>query len=168
MMNTGHVRTSARVILADGQQRVLLFKAHKNVHDHGQGSLWFTPGGGVEEGEELHVAAARELFEETGVTVDPAALGPMVAYSEGFADVPGLAAGHYLDTYFFHRVEQHEIDRSGHTDWELQQLFDARWWTLTELRETREEIVPRPLADLAERFFTGRIPSEPIVIPWHL
>jgi 8-oxo-dGTP pyrophosphatase MutT (NUDIX family)/heme-degrading monooxygenase HmoA len=162
-----YVRRSARVILVDDQQRVLLFHAHKDIRDHSKGTLWFTPGGGVDEGEELHVAAARELLEETGLTVKPEDLQPMVAYSEGLADFPGWVSGQMRDSYFFLRIGRLEIDKSGHTDFESQQLFDSRWWTLEELRTTTEEIVPKPLADLVEQFCAEKIPSEPLVIPWH-
>ena len=44
--------------------------------------FWFTIGGAVEHGETLREAAARELREEAGITVDPELLG------EPFATAP--------------------------------------------------------------------------------
>ena len=44
--------------------------------------FWFTIGGAVEPGETLREAAARELREEAGITVDPELLG------EPFATAP--------------------------------------------------------------------------------
>ncbi len=38
------------------------------------GGGWFLPGGHVEQGERPHESAAREVFEETGISVDPASL----------------------------------------------------------------------------------------------
>jgi 8-oxo-dGTP pyrophosphatase MutT (NUDIX family) len=35
---------------------------------------WFIPGGHVEQGEAPHVSAAREVWEETEITVDPESL----------------------------------------------------------------------------------------------
>lgn len=36
--------------------------------DNKEGDAWQMPQGGIDEGEELHAAALRELWEETGVT----------------------------------------------------------------------------------------------------
>ncbi|NNH71483.1 NUDIX domain-containing protein [Nocardia uniformis] len=69
------VRTSARIVLLDENDRVLLLRGHDpQVPDV---PFWFTIGGGVEPGESLRTAAIRELHEETGYRADPAQLrGP--------------------------------------------------------------------------------------------
>ena len=38
--------------------------------DNKEGDAWQMPQGGIDDGEELHAAAMRELHEETGVTPD--------------------------------------------------------------------------------------------------
>lgn len=43
--------------------------------------FWFTIGGAVEPGETLREAAARELLEEAGITVDQALLGEPIETS---------------------------------------------------------------------------------------
>jgi 8-oxo-dGTP diphosphatase len=63
-------RPSSRLLVVDAQNRVLLFK-----FNHTRGALsgqqfWATPGGGLDPGETYEQAACRELFEETGLTVD--------------------------------------------------------------------------------------------------
>jgi 8-oxo-dGTP pyrophosphatase MutT (NUDIX family) len=59
---TEFTRRSARVLLLDASDRLLLVQS---------GDAWLVPGGGVEEGEGLAEAAARDLREETGSPSHP-------------------------------------------------------------------------------------------------
>ncbi|GAB0107836.1 NUDIX domain-containing protein [Nocardia sp. JMUB6875] len=70
------VRTSARVVLLDENDRVLLLQGvDPKVPDV---PFWFTIGGGVNPGETLREAAIRELYEETGHAADSSSLrGPL-------------------------------------------------------------------------------------------
>lgn len=42
--------------------------------DNKEGDAWQMPQGGIDEGEEIHAAALRELWEETGVTAEHATI----------------------------------------------------------------------------------------------
>ena len=56
---------AASAVIFDGRGRVLLVKRGKEP----QKGRWSVPGGSVEPGETLMEAAAREVREETGLTV---------------------------------------------------------------------------------------------------
>ena len=70
-------RVAARALVLDADGRILLVEHSDPSRPH-DGSWWITPGGGRATGESAQAAAARELWEETGLVVDPAMLGPSV------------------------------------------------------------------------------------------
>ena len=70
-------RKTARVLPVDPEGRVLLL--HGWDPHHPERPFWFTIGGAAEGGESLRDAAARELYEETRISVDPARLGEPIA-----------------------------------------------------------------------------------------
>ncbi len=53
-----------RVILLDEDKRMLLVRQHHEDRD-----IWMVPGGRIEEGENAAEAAAREVMEETGLSI---------------------------------------------------------------------------------------------------
>ncbi|MFI0983281.1 NUDIX hydrolase [Streptomyces sp. NPDC021093] len=159
-------RESARVLVRDGEGRVLLFRFREFGEGHGGGYGWCVPGGGVESGESLAEAAARELGEETGLVVAAEALGGVVAETAGHADL-GWAVGEFRDVFFQCQVGAYEVDASGLVAVERDHHAGHRWWTVEELRETAETVHPFGLAELVGELMAGRVPVEPVRLPWH-
>ena len=71
---------SASVVLWRGEE-ILVMKRAGGFSAGG----WFIPGGHVEQGERPVESAARELFEEAGIAIDPAALSlvDVMSYETG-------------------------------------------------------------------------------------
>jgi 8-oxo-dGTP pyrophosphatase MutT (NUDIX family) len=135
-------RTAARILLLDKKDRVLLFHGH----DNGQ-SYWFTVGGGVERGEDIRVAALRELLEETGLDLpDEQLIGPVWRRRAAFSfDGRSYDAEEW---FFLARTTVTEIDTVGFTQIELDTIDEHRWWSAEDLRATSDVIYPVQLADL--------------------
>jgi 8-oxo-dGTP pyrophosphatase MutT (NUDIX family) len=104
-----YARRTARVLLVDGADRLLLLRFRFRPGTTPRPYGWLTPGGGVHDGEALANTAARELAEEVGLEVDAADLGDPVAYTLGYADV-GWAVGDFRDDFFYLRVDGHDMD----------------------------------------------------------
>ncbi|MFE6497177.1 NUDIX hydrolase [Streptomyces sp. NPDC057748] len=161
-----YCRKSARVLLIDELDRLLLLKFHVDPDAPESRHGWCTPGGGVEDGETLAEAAARELREETGLSVEPEALGSAVAETSGYADV-GWAEGIFRDVFFQLRVTSHQVDVTGQEAHERKYHAGYRWWSIADLAATDETVYPFGLAKLAAALVAGHAPADPIQLPWH-
>jgi 8-oxo-dGTP pyrophosphatase MutT (NUDIX family) len=139
-------RRAARVLLIDAHDRVLLFQGWDPQYaDRGQ--WWFTPGGGLEAGETPAQGAARELQEETGLVVDPAALGATV--HQRVTTFPwGDVVFEQSEDYFVLRVDSHDVDTSGFDEVETAAVIGHRWWHREDLAVTAERYYPGELLEL--------------------
>jgi len=142
-------RRAARVLLVDGAGRTLLLHGGDPARP-GQ-RWWFTPGGGLDDGETLAEGAARELFEETGLRVDPAELGDPVWHETTEFSYRTTAYRQEQD-FFLLRVAEWRVDTAGMDDDEQQTITEHRWWSAAEIEASDEQIFPRELAGLLRRF----------------
>jgi 8-oxo-dGTP pyrophosphatase MutT (NUDIX family) len=117
-------RQTARVLPVNREGRVLLLHGWDPLRP--EQPFWFTIGGGAEHGESLREAGARELREETGIVVDPAALGEPIAFNtvefswNGWDIVQG-------QTFYSVLVESAEVSLDGLDEWE-RATTDAYGW----------------------------------------
>jgi len=155
-------RPTARILLADPDERVLLFSAREPDGER----WWFTPGGGLHRGETVVAGAVRELFEETGIRATEAELGPVVATSSSrwhaVAEGKLFLSAH---SYFFLRVASPRIDTGGQEELERAMITGHRWWRTAELRAATERVSPPGLAGLMERLLRDGPPRRPVRLP---
>jgi len=109
----------AAVVFKDN--KVLLIK---RKYDPGKGK-WSVPGGVVELGETLRDAVRREIFEETGIFIEPREV--IDAIDVIIRDKDGNVKYHYVIIDFLADYKGGELSPSTDAD-------DARWVDIKELR----------------------------------
>lgn len=136
-------RPSSRLLILSSENKVLLFHFHHEDDALNGRSYWATPGGGLEEKETFEQAALRELHEETGLI--RATAGPQIASQTFTMMLPSGETVLADERFFIIGVESQETDRSGWSGNEQKVIRGQYWWSIEELRETKETIFPREL-----------------------
>ncbi|HEY9216424.1 MAG TPA: NUDIX domain-containing protein [Phenylobacterium sp.] len=154
-------RLTARVLLLDPDDRLLLMKGRLPTERQGPGA-WFTVGGGAEPGETVLEAAAREVLEETGF--DGVELGPVVWLREAVHTLIDGEPALFKEHYILARCAGGEPCRDGWADYEVSLIDDIRWWTMAELAECPDAVFPVDLRRLLAEVLAGQLPDEPLTI----
>ena len=144
-------RQCSKVLLVDEHGRVLLFSGIDRTRPDVP-PWWFPVGGALEANETLARAAIRETREETGLAItDP---GPVVFSRRFLWEFEGQEFDQE-EWFFVVRTPTFEPISSGWTDTEVATIRGWRWWSIEDLRSTRDDVFPEDLADQLERLLAG-------------
>lgn len=156
-------RNAGRVLVLDPENRTLMFEYKHTTKDAfdkkdalvGMGSYIVTPGGKKEDNESFYECAARELWEETGITdkLDPTVIAKRWA--------PLLiSSGEVVcatEEYYCVRVPKvPEIDSKEWSSEEQMTIQQVHWFTLAEIEErVGKNLWPRNLPEIIRAVVEG-------------
>lgn len=154
---TLHLRTAARALIIDDDDRVLLVRF---VFPSGI-EAWALPGGGLEDGETDEVGLRRELYEELGL-VD-VAIGPHIWSRE---HVIPMVTGHDGQRERVHAIHIPHFEPAPTIGWErlrAEFVHEMRWWTADEIQAAVDtRFAPGRLGELYRDYLAHGPPSAPI------
>ena len=153
------VRTAARALIVDAEERVLLFRGDLPDRD----PWWFAPGGALEPGETYAAALVREVMEETALKVDAALLGPPVWVRQSIFTWLGKPERH-VERYFLVRVLSHDVDTSHDEGSASDVVRTFRWWPVDDIPVSTEHFSPVRLGEHLAALLREGAPDQPVVI----
>ncbi len=156
------------MVVLDDRDRVLLLEA-RDPADPSKGQWWEIPGGGIEAGESSAAAAARELYEETGIRA--AVVGPSVWQHRARYTFAGLRFDQ-LEHIHVARVAaggdgSPEYRPGGLEAMEALAFSGLRWWELDRLEAmvgAGGRVLPPWLPEQLGRFLADGPPAEPLYL----
>jgi len=120
----------------------------------GPAAYWVPPGGALKKDEAFRSAAAREVEEGTGRSVE---IGPMLWETQFRMRHQGEMIDQ-CETYFLARVEAEAppvFNRSPES------IVEHRWWRLCELQGSSDRFFPEGFVKLVEPILQGQVPRAP-------
>jgi ADP-ribose pyrophosphatase YjhB (NUDIX family) len=148
------VRKTARAVMLDPANRVLLFEFHLKAGMIGEGPrrFWATPGGAIELGEDVQDAIRREVAEETGIA--GCTFGPELWFGSNRLTFNGLPT-ETLERFFLVRSPTTALSSANWTELEKEVMRAHRWWTVDELIAATDTIFPPRFGYLVEAFLAN-------------
>jgi ADP-ribose pyrophosphatase YjhB (NUDIX family) len=152
------VRHSVRLVLLNERNELLMMKIE--LPDR---SFWCTIGGGIEPGEVPEVAARREAKEEIGFDDVDLNFGPTIWQGRHVLERDGLTTYHQ-EKFILVSTRRRQLCNNYMTEEEKNVVKAFRWWSMADLKNTCEFIVPPSLIRHLEPVLAGRIPAHTLTI----
>lgn len=137
-------RYAVRGLLISPTNELLLIETRTQ-----HGTMWLTPGGGIEANEDPHQALKRELYEELGYTLEPRLIVEVWRRQFTFTSASSGYPTRQNERYFlihtpsFTPTFEHVPESS-----ERAAMLQTRWWSYEALKSASDlRFAPRNLAE---------------------
>ena len=147
-------------MLTDEEAAKVLLMRHERPDQ--PGDFWLLPGGGRKGDESSVSAIRRELWEETGLTLD---YQPSLIWQRTHMFTrAGVITEQQEDIYLvrtppFQPTSANNVDLS-----EVGIFLEFRWWTVAEVLASEEVFGPRNLGRLLAELLAEGVPARPVAI----
>lgn len=151
-----NLRIGVRAIVVDPEDRVALVR-----FDFPDRTVWATPGGGAEEGEDDASTLERELREELGLQLEQPIGRQVWMRTHVF---PMTRWDGQTERFYLLRVPAFELEPAlDATALRAEGVGEVRWWTLDELEDACEVLfAPRRLVVLLRELLRDGPSAEPV------
>jgi mutator protein MutT len=139
-------RQVGRVLILNAAGEVFLLRGI-DPGEPDRPAFWVTPGGKIDPGETAQEAAARELQEEVGITIEPTMLGNVIGSEDVTYRFNGVSY-RQSGVFFALNHESPSLNSAGLNAIEAQTIDTGRWWSLSEILATKETIYPAHLNEI--------------------
>ncbi|GAB3436398.1 hypothetical protein GCM10027517_06460 [Phycicoccus ginsengisoli] len=138
-------RRAVRVLVVDPGGWVLMI--HGFDPHAPRTTYWYTVGGGVDAGESDLDAAVREVWEETGLRVDPSRLLGPVHEDDVVFPFEGRTVVQQ-QVFYLLQTERFEARPAAFEETELRSTLEVAWVDPSEREDRGETVYPSGLGDL--------------------
>ncbi|WP_347975875.1 NUDIX domain-containing protein [Bosea vestrisii] len=119
-------------------------------------------GGGIDNDETYLEAALREFREEVGIVVAAAQVGPPLwCRSASFRYRGRRRLQQEVIVRIAIEARKPAIGYAERLDYEIEDHFDYRWWSVADIQKSKERFYPGKLPVLLSPFLTGAKIDEP-------
>lgn len=151
-------RKSSRALLVTSNSEILLIKIGNSTNSW---TGWITPGGGIDGHESDLEGLKRELEEELGLT---SFNNEARVWSRFHKFEWSNKIIEQKEIFFLIRIEKFQPSpKSKLTETEMLEFKEIRWWSLEEIRNSKESFAPSQLCNyLTQLLAMKSLPVEPI------
>ncbi len=161
------LRRSVKIVLLNEVDELLLMCMDdpeiRSIGSSYGGRFWTLIGGEIEANETLLDAAARALFEETGIGADDVGFGPVVWQGDLDLVLHG-APTHIEQRFIVARTGEKATSLANLTPGEALVVRQLAWFSLPSIVSSAERIYPVLLPDYLPDVIAGQYPQSPILI----